>query len=288
MLRRMTLPAAMGARFACCPCSRRSDRSASVVPRIRRRNPPHSSDATRCHGLRRHHYPIGTAAGAPTGLVAPSFTLSAHARVGPHRGRIRPRAGPRPLFAGSALRAVSGSILECFPHRGTRPLADRLVSLSRLGFATSAARPTGGILGVAASTGTMPTSRRSSMRRSHGYSPVLFATASTLTRRVAPISPSFWRRPRSAGVAWSSSLMRMRCQATPVMSRWMPPRHETMRRRPAQSSRLGSGSWSRLRATALSATMTLDPDIEMAPISGRSTNPSGSKTPPAMGSASEL
>jgi hypothetical protein len=34
--------------------------------------------------------------------------------------------------------------------------------------------------------------------------------------------------------------------------------------------------------------MALEPDIEMAPISGRSTNPSGWKIPAAMGSASEL
>jgi hypothetical protein len=48
------------------------------------------------------------------------------------------------------------------------------------------------------------------------------------------------------------------------------------------------GSRRRLSATALSATITLEPAIEMAPTSGRSTNPSGSKTPAAIGSASEL
>ena len=40
--------------------------------------------------------------------------------------------------------------------------------------------------------------------------------------------------------------------------------------------------------TALSATRTLEPDIEMAPTSGRSTKPSGSKTPAATGRASEV
>ncbi len=48
------------------------------------------------------------------------------------------------------------------------------------------------------------------------------------------------------------------------------------------------GSRRRLSATALRATITLEPDIEIAPTSGRSTNPSGSKTPAAIGVASEL
>ena len=38
-----------------------------------------------------------------------------------------------------------------------------------------------------------------------------------------------------------------------------------------------------LSATALSATITLDPDMEIAPTSGRSTNPTGSNTPAAIG-----
>jgi hypothetical protein len=48
------------------------------------------------------------------------------------------------------------------------------------------------------------------------------------------------------------------------------------------------GSRSRFRASAFTATSTLEPDIEMAAISGRSVNPKGSKTPAAIGSASEL
>jgi hypothetical protein len=43
-----------------------------------------------------------------------------------------------------------------------------------------------------------------------------------------------------------------------------------------------------LSASALTATSTLEPDIEIAPISGRNVNPNGSKTPAAIGSASEL
>jgi hypothetical protein len=50
----------------------------------------------------------------------------------------------------------------------------------------------------------------------------------------------------------------------------------------------GSGSRSRLRTSALTATRTLEPDIEIAPISGRNVNPKGSKTPAAIGRASEL
>jgi hypothetical protein len=46
-----------------------------------------------------------------------------------------------------------------------------------------------------------------------------------------------------------------------------------------------AGSRRRFRATALSATMMLEPAIEMAPTSGRRTKPSGSKTPAATGSA---
>jgi hypothetical protein len=41
-------------------------------------------------------------------------------------------------------------------------------------------------------------------------------------------------------------------------------------------------------ARALTATMTLEPDIEIAPTSGRSMNPIGSRTPAASGMASEL
>ena len=54
---------------------------------------------------------------------------------------------------------------------------------------------------------------------------------------------------------------------------------------PGSPSYCERGSRSRFSATALSATMMLEPAIEMAPTSGRSTNPSGSKTPAATGSA---
>jgi ABC-type uncharacterized transport system ATPase subunit len=67
----------------------------------------------------------------------------------------------------------------------------------------------------------------------------------------------------------------------------------SLRQYPPDPSRCSRGARSprepdkgkRFSATALSATMTLEPLIEMAPTSGRSTNPSGSKTPAAMGSA---
>ncbi len=50
-----------------------------------------------------------------------------------------------------------------------------------------------------------------------------------------------------------------------------------------------AGSRSRLSASALSATMRLDPDMDRAAISGRSTRPNaGAKTPAAMGSAMVL
>ena len=54
------------------------------------------------------------------------------------------------------------------------------------------------------------------------------------------------------------------------------------------SARAGFGSRKRFSATALTATMMLEPAIEMAATSGRRTRPSGSKTPAAIGSASEL
>jgi hypothetical protein len=47
-------------------------------------------------------------------------------------------------------------------------------------------------------------------------------------------------------------------------------------------------SRSRFSASALTATMMLEPDMEMAAISGRSVKPQGSKTPAAIGRASEL
>lgn len=53
-------------------------------------------------------------------------------------------------------------------------------------------------------------------------------------------------------------------------------------------TRLRSESLDRLRARALTATSTLDPDMEMVAISGRSVNPLGSKSPAAIGSANEL
>lgn len=49
------------------------------------------------------------------------------------------------------------------------------------------------------------------------------------------------------------------------------------------------GSRSRLRPSALTATMKLDPDMDKAAISGRSTSPNaGAKTPAAMGRATAL
>lgn len=49
------------------------------------------------------------------------------------------------------------------------------------------------------------------------------------------------------------------------------------------------GSRRRFSSKAFIATMKLDPDIEIAAISGRSTSPNtGSKTPAAMGNATEL
>ena len=51
----------------------------------------------------------------------------------------------------------------------------------------------------------------------------------------------------------------------------------------------GAGRWARLSSSALTATMKLEPDIESAAISGRSSRPSdGSNTPAAIGSAIEL
>jgi len=47
-------------------------------------------------------------------------------------------------------------------------------------------------------------------------------------------------------------------------------------------------TFKRFKASALTATRTLDPDIEIAAISGRRVRPNGSKTPAAIGSASEL
>jgi hypothetical protein len=43
-----------------------------------------------------------------------------------------------------------------------------------------------------------------------------------------------------------------------------------------------------LSSSAFTATSTLEPDIEIAAISGRSVSPNGSKTPAAIGRASEL
>jgi hypothetical protein len=48
------------------------------------------------------------------------------------------------------------------------------------------------------------------------------------------------------------------------------------------------GSFSLFRASALSATRTLEPDIEIAAISGRSVSPQVENTPAAIGIASEL
>ena len=49
------------------------------------------------------------------------------------------------------------------------------------------------------------------------------------------------------------------------------------------------GRWRRLSVTALTATMKLDPDIDSAAISGRSTRPkAGSNTPAAIGRAIAL
>ena len=48
------------------------------------------------------------------------------------------------------------------------------------------------------------------------------------------------------------------------------------------------GSLRRLSAMALTATRTLEPDMEIAAISGRSVSPHLAKTPAAIGSASEL
>ena len=50
-----------------------------------------------------------------------------------------------------------------------------------------------------------------------------------------------------------------------------------------------SGSGNRRRATAFNATITLDPDIAIAAISGRSVKPkAGTRTPAATGSATVL
>jgi hypothetical protein len=43
-----------------------------------------------------------------------------------------------------------------------------------------------------------------------------------------------------------------------------------------------------LSTRAFTATRTLEPDMEIAAISGRSVRPHGSKTPAAIGKASEL
>lgn len=74
-----------------------------------------------------------------------------------------------------------------------------------------------------------------------------------------------------------------------------PVAHPLASPRPWAGSETGAGSKSaagrrsRLRARALTATMMLEPDIDRAAISGRSTSPiEGSKTPAAMGRATEL
>jgi hypothetical protein len=54
------------------------------------------------------------------------------------------------------------------------------------------------------------------------------------------------------------------------------------------ASSRGRGRRSRFSAIALTATITLEPDIEIAPTSGRRTNPRGWKMPAARGMASEL
>ena len=50
----------------------------------------------------------------------------------------------------------------------------------------------------------------------------------------------------------------------------------------------GCGIFSRFSETALIATMMLESAIEIAAISGRRTNPSGAKTPAAIGNPREL
>jgi hypothetical protein len=47
----------------------------------------------------------------------------------------------------------------------------------------------------------------------------------------------------------------------------------------------GAGSLRRLRVSALTATMRLDPDMAAAAMAGLRENPSGAKTPAAMGMA---
>jgi hypothetical protein len=67
-----------------------------------------------------------------------------------------------------------------------------------------------------------------------------------------------------------------------------PARHAVYRPCCSLAISVDRGSRSRLSATALSATITLEPDMEIAPTSGRRTKPSGCRTPAASGIASEL
>ena len=82
------------------------------------------------------------------------------------------------------------------------------------------------------------------------------------------------RPPRGRRGAWRST----------VDGRWSRRSRESSSVRHA----IGRGSRSRFNDTALTATMMLDPAIEMAATSGARTKPRGSKTPAAIGSASEL
>lgn len=118
--------------------------------------------------------------------------------------------------------------------------------------------------------------------------------------RYAYIPPSPRRTASSSREVWRCTQACSRSCTPPSHSPVQPRRVERERRRTAghqQSNRArqssGSvlparGSRSRFSATALTATMMLEPAIELAATSGRRTKPSGSNTPAATGSASEL
>ena len=100
-----------------------------------------------------------------------------------------------------------------------------------------------------------------------------------------------------AGITTFSSTAKPRLESGPggfLAGEQPPGRRQPGRARPALRVDTagipywGRGSRSRFSATALRATSKLEPDIEIAAISGLSVTPKGSKTPAAIGRASEL
>ncbi len=94
---------------------------------------------------------------------------------------------------------------------------------------------------------------------------------------VLTLDHSSWR---IAGVSWE--------QDYDFLTRWSVGVDRSSAAGYSLASASASGRRSLFRARAFRATRTLEPLIEIAPISGRRVNPIGAKTPAAMGRASEL